>query len=348
MALHSLLMNSFGLWYLSNVSFVDWVFMPGTLIVLVLALVLDAIIGDPRWIPHPVKGIGVIIRYFDLTFNRQNFSKNHRKIFGFILVIFIVFFFALIGWFITVVVAEISFGWIIELIFIYSMVSQRSMVDHALRVIHALKGNNLSSGRYHVSQIVGRDVSSLNESAISRAAIESVAESFTDGVVAPVFWYLALGLPGILVFKAISTLDSMVGYRNEQYLEFGMAAARFDDFLNWLPARIAGPIIACSACFVPKTSPRTAFHILFRDASKNISPNAGWTEAAMAGALKIRLLGPRKYPGQVMYSSWIGEGEKEADPVDIMRAVQVYAMGCCIVASSIIVAVIIINLFFIK
>ncbi|MBJ26061.1 MAG: cobalamin biosynthesis protein CobD [Rhodospirillaceae bacterium] len=349
LAPHSLVMENFGIWHSSNIIFIDWLFVPGVFVVLILALILDAIIGDPRWIPHPVRGIGVIIKFFDSIFNRAHYPKHFLRIFGFGLVVIITIVFITVGWVITFYTAGIPFGWIIELVIIMVMISQRSMIDHAWRVGRALKSENLEVSREKVGHIVGRDVATLDKAGVSRAAIESISESFTDGVVAPIFWYLVGGLPGLLVFKAISTLDSMVGYRNPKYLDFGMAAARFDDILNWFPARIAGPIIALAAFFIPKASSIGAFYILFRDASKHNSPNAGWAEAAMAGALRIRLLGPRMYKSiEVLDASWIGDGKKEATFFDLLKAIHIYAISCFILWVGIFMAIIFIKLLLVK
>lgn len=322
-----------GLWNLPALGGMDWATGPGGLVVLFLALLLDAVIGDPRWLPHPVRALGGLIGWLDARLNREKRGEVDRMMRGLVTVLLVAGLAAVAGWVIGRIAAAVPFGWCIELAAITLMIAQRSMVDHAVRVVRGLRHGGLKGGREAVRRIVGRDVSTLDEPGVSRAAIESIAESFTDGVVAPVFWYLVLGLPGLFAFKAISTLDSMIGHRSDRHASFGMVAARLDDAVNWLPARIAGPVMALAALFTPGARPGAAFHILFRDATKHISPNAGWTEAAMAGALGLKLLGPRQYPGEAnTHGAWLGKGRAAATASDIVRALVLFAVACFLVA----------------
>ena len=173
---------------------------------------------------------------------------------------------------------------------------------------------------------------------MARAAIESTAENFADGVVAPLFWGVLLGLPGMAAYKAINTLDSMIGHRSPRYLHFGRFAARLDDFANWLPARLSALLILGASLFLPGTKPVEGWRALWRDASHHRSPNAGWPEAAMAGCLGLKLAGPRRYAGELVDDAWMGEGRAAATPTDIRRALRVYVLACGALAVVLVVA----------
>ena len=176
---------------------------------------------------------------------------------------------------------------------------------------------------------------SLDEDGVARAAIESLAENFSDGVVAPVLWFLVLGLPGICAFKAINTLDSMIGHRSERYRAFGWAAARLDDLANLVPARLAGLLIALAGALTPRASGKDALRIMLRDAGKHRSPNAGWPEAAMAGALDLSLAGPRRYGAELVEDPWLGEGSEDVGSADIRRALRLFIVACVVQAALI-------------
>jgi len=208
------------------------------------------------------------------------------------------------------------------------LVAQRGMVSHGIGVIRALRRDGVAAGRRAVARIVGRETEALDEHGIARATIESCAESYADGVVAPIFWYLLLGLPGLAAYKAVNTMDSMIGHRSERYAAFGMAAARLDDALNWLPARLAGLLIVCAACFVPRAAPLKALTTMLRDARKHASPNAGWPEAASAGALDLALIGPVRYAGGAAKSTWLGDGRARATIPDMRRMLALFAVAC--------------------
>src|SRR5213079_521475 len=202
-------------------------------------------------------------------------------------------------------------------------------------VATALEWGGLSAGREAVRHIVGRDLLRLDAQGVARAAIESLAENFSDGVVAPVFWYLLFGLPGLLAYKMANTLDSMIGHRTARYRDFGWAAARFDDLLNMVPARLSGALLAIAAIFTREGTAGRAFTTMLRDAKKHHSPNAGWPEAAMAGALGLALAGPRDYAEGRVEDPWIGGGTPLARPADIGRALRLYALACLLLAGVI-------------
>jgi adenosylcobinamide-phosphate synthase len=213
-----------------------------------------------------------------------------------------------------------AWAWPLIALLAWPGLAQRSLYDHVRPVAEALERQDLPAARTAVGMVVGRDTADLDEAGIARAAIESLAESFCDGVAAPLFWLLVLGLPGIWAYKAINTADSMIGHREERWRAFGWAAARSDDAMNLVPARIAGLLI----CLIGPGG----WRILWRDASKHASPNAGWPEAAIAGALGLRLAGPIAYDGILSRKPWIGEGDRSASAKDIRRGLSIYRRAC--------------------
>jgi len=219
----------------------------------------------------------------------------------------------------------IPFGFVLEAILASTLLAQKALGD-AVRAVAAALRRSLPEGRAAVSHIVGRDPQALDEPGVARAAIESLAESTSDAVIAPLFWLLLLGLPGIVLYKAVNTADSMIGHKTERHLEFGWASARFDDLLNLIPARLAALLIAGAAFFVKGAQPEAAWSTALRDAEKHESPNAGWPEAAMAGALGFALGGPRSYDGEVVDLPSFGDGRAALGAEDIDRALKLYAM----------------------
>lgn len=298
------------------------------------ALILDAVVGEMglifRWIPHPIAAMGSLIGGLERKLNRDHRGEHDRALRGILLVIFVAGLCIGIGWGVAELAARHVAGQALELIIVVLMISQRSLFDHVRAVGAALRDEGLPGGRRAVAHIVGRDPESLDEHGIARAAIESLAENFSDGVVAPVFWYVVFGLPGILVYKAVNTMDSMIGHKTPRYRAFGMAAARTDDLLNLIPARLAGVFLAFAACFVPGGKPMTALSTMWRDAPHHRSPNAGWPEAATAGALGLALAGPRRYGQQVVHDGWMGQGSAQATHADIRRALFLFAVACLI------------------
>ena len=310
----------------------DWPIGQAVPFILLAALALDALVGDPRWLPHPVRAMGWLTGLLDNTLNRESHGEGARAAFGAIAVVLVTGASAATGWAVAHHAAAIGWGWIAELVLVAMLLAQRTMANHLVRMAHALDAG-VEPARDAVRHIVGRDVRALDEHAIARAAIESGAENYSDGVVAPVFWYLLLGLPGLLAYKAINTMDSMIGHRSARHHAFGRAAARLDDAVNWVPARIAGGLITIAAVFLPGAAPGVAWRTMVRDAPKHGSPNAGWPEAAMAGALGLALLGPRRYEGEAAAdAAWLGDGRKKATADDLRRTVWVFAVSCGLVA----------------
>ncbi len=298
-----------------------------TLATLLLAMVIDLLLGDPKWlyrlVPHPVVIIGGAIAALERLLNRQAETRHRRIVLGACCTLSILLACAAAGLALHLLLRGLPWGWIVEAILASSLLAFRSLYDAVRAVAKGLE-ENLDAGRAAVRHIVGRDPESLDEAGITRAAAESAAENFSDGFVAPVFWYLIFGLPGLLAYKAINTLDSMIGHRNARYEAFGKASARLDDLANFLPARLAGLFIVLGALLVPGASMKKAWSTMLRDAPKHRSPNAGWQEAALAGALGLALAGPRHYGGQVVDDGWMGDGRSTLRAGDLAKVLDLY------------------------
>ena len=304
------------------------------LMLLVAGLAIDALFGDMPWlfrqIPHPVVLAGRAVVFFDRKLNRETRGEAVRCGRGIITVILLVGAAAALGLVVEGLCRGRLPGAVVEAALIGVLVAQRSLYEHVAAVANALDAGGLPAGRAAVRHIVGRDPTSLDSHGVARAAIESLAENFSDGVVAPVFWYLLLGLPGLLVYKMANTLDSMIGHRTPHYRSFGWAAARFDDLLNLVPAPISGLLLVTAAVFAKSGRPDRALVIMLRDGRKHHSPNAGWPESAMAGALGLALAGPRRYPEGLVADPWLGDGSARAATTDIIRALHLYRLACLI------------------
>jgi adenosylcobinamide-phosphate synthase len=295
--------------------------------ILVAALLIDALLGDPEWlwgrVPHPVVLFGQLIAALDRALNHDRDPDTHRQAAGVLALAIVIAVAAAIGIGLEILFRALPFGWIGKLLVVAVMLAGGSLFDHVRAVQRALLAGSITGARRAVGRIVGRDTSGLDEAGISRAAIESCAESFSDGVIAPALWFALLGLPGILVYKAINTADSMIGHRTPRHAAFGWAAARTDDAFNWPAARLSAVLIALAAR-AGHGSTQAAFASIRRDARRHESPNAGWPEAAIAGALGLALLGPRVYGGEVVTAPFLNpEGRKEAVAADIGRALMV-------------------------
>jgi adenosylcobinamide-phosphate synthase len=254
---------------------------------------------------------------------------------GALVVLVVVALAALCGWALTELARHARFGWAIEIVAIGVLVAQRSLYDHVFSVCRALESGGVAAGRVEVSKIVGRDPNSLDEYAVARAGIESLFENFSDGVVAPALWYLLLGLPGLFAYKAINTLDSMIGHRSPRYIDFGAFAARLDTVANFVPARLAGLIVAIASAVAPQGSPAAALKTMLRDSRKHRSFNAGWPEGAAAGALGLALAGPRRYGADLVSDPWIGDGRARVTPSDMRRALYLFVAACLVQAALI-------------
>ncbi|MBM3524762.1 MAG: cobalamin biosynthesis protein CobD, partial [Alphaproteobacteria bacterium] len=315
-----------------NLGSPSWIADPA--VVLLLALVIDALAGEMRllfrFVTHPVVAIGKLVASLDKRLNRENRSERARRFRGLLAVLVVVAVVGAIAWFTHIVVARLRSGWLVEAFFVAILVAQRSLYDHVATVRAALAKDGLVAGRRAVAHIVGRDPDSLDEHGVARAAVESLFENFADGVVAPIFWYVLLGLPGIAVCKAINTLDSMIGHKTPRHGAFGEVAARLDTAVNYLPARLSALLIAIAAAVIPGGNPFKALQVMVRDARKHNSFNAGWPEGAAAGALGFALAGPRRYHGQVVDAPWIGDGRARLTAEDITRALRLYVVACLV------------------
>ena len=310
---------------------IDWAAGPEPALLLLAALILDGLLPDRfGLVPHPVRLIGAAIGWADRRLNRPRRSEAARIIRGALVVVALSVLALAFGWAFERIARGVPFGWVAELGLVAVFLAQRSLFDHVRAVARPLARRDLAAARAAVSHVVGRDPKSLDAHGVARAAIESLAENFADAVVAPVFWYLLLGLPGLLLSKTVNTLDSMIGYRDPRYASFGMTAARLDDALNYIPARLAGFILAVAALFAPTASPARAVRTMLRDAGKHRSLNAGWPEGATAGALGLALAGPRRYRNRAVDDPWIGDGIARAEARDVRRALYLYAAACLV------------------
>ena len=307
-----------------------------------IALLIEALAGYPQWlfraIGHPVTWIGALLAWCERRWNRAGLTFTQRKVRGVAaLVVALLAAFVVSGAlsfglssFFSALVATLLCG-----ILASSLLAQRSLAEHVKAVADALEQKGLDAGRDAVSLVVGRDKNTLDEAGVGRAAIESLAENFSDGVVAPLFWMVLAGLPGAALYKTINTADSMIGHKSDRYLAFGWAAARIDDLANVPASRLAALWIVLAAGVTPGTSARSAIEAVRRDARHHRSPNAGWPEAAMAGALGLKLGGPRIYSGALVDDHWMGNGRAEVTPADIDAALRLYCTACVIQAAAV-------------
>jgi adenosylcobinamide-phosphate synthase len=305
--------------------------MPGNILITSLALVLEACFGYPNWlfraIGHPVTWIGTIIDRLEHALNRKDAGSKMGKSAGGVAVAIVIGASGVIGLGLQVGLSSVPLGTIFIAAISASLLAQRSLHSHVQAVALALEKEGLEGGRRTVAPIVGRDPDALDEAGVARAAIESLAENFSDGVVAPAFWLGLGGLPAACIYKAINTADSMIGHRTPRYRHFGYAAARIDDFVNLPASRISAVLLILAAACIPKGSASGAWISVRRDAHRHRSPNAGYPEAAMAGALGLSLAGPRVYGGELVDDATMGEGRRSADSSDIRTALSLYRVA---------------------
>ena len=272
--------------------------------------------------------IGALISRLDRKWNHETDAPDLRRRNG-LAALFAIVAAAII----PALILQWALGWhllafLLLAILASSLIAQKSLEAHVAAVASALEVEGLEGGRRAVSMIVGRDPETLDEAGVSRAAIESLAENFSDGVVAPAFWMAAAGLPGAAAYKAINTADSMIGHRTPRHAQFGYAAARLDDLVNLPASRLTGLLLVVAAMLMPGANPGAAWQAILRDAHRHRSPNAGWPEAAMAGALGLALAGPRVYGGETVEDALMGEGgRREATASDIRRALWLFRIA---------------------
>lgn len=300
--------------------------------VLAAALLIEAATGYPdalyAQIRHPVVWIGALIAQLDRALNRERDSFDRRKAAGVLAVVVLLLVVGGVASAVAWLCRHLPFGGLIEAALASTLIAQRSLYEHVAAVSAAFRSGGLEAAREAVSRIVGRNPATLDEHGVCRAAIESLSENFSDGVVAPAFWLLVGGLPGVALYKAINTADSMIGHRTPRHEAFGWAAARLDDLVNLPGSRLTALLITVAARFTKDADAGEAWRSVRRDAHRHRSPNAGWPEAAMAGALDLRLGGPRVYGAVRIEDAWMGPGRTAATPQDIDRALFLFRRAC--------------------
>lgn len=306
--------------------------MKWTALALVLGFLIDLLVGDPRWLYHPVRIIGKGISFLESCFRRWfPATQKGERMGGFLLVILICAGSALVPLGILYVAYGIHtlLGIGIETFFCYQMLAVKSLKQESMRVFEELEKGDLKGARYAVSMIVGRDTQSLDEAGVTKAAVETIAENTSDGIIAPLF-YMAIGGPVLMFFyKGVNTMDSMVGYKNEKYLNFGRYAAKLDDILNYIPARISAWLMIAGARVLGFDS-KNAVKIFKRDRYNHASPNSAQTEAVMAGALDVQLAGNAYYFGKLCKKPTIGDAIRPVEIKDIPRANQLLYVSAAI------------------
>jgi adenosylcobinamide-phosphate synthase len=294
-----------------------------------LALLIELAFGYPerlsRAIGHPVMWMGRLVSSLDRRLNRSGADPVARRSAGAMTMLALLLTVGLVAVLLQRVLLQLPFGLLALAMVASSFLAQRSLYRHVASVARALDEGGVVAGREAVAHIVGRETANLDEAGVARAAIESLAENFSDGVVAPSLWMVIAGFPGGALYKAINTADSMIGHRSERYLDFGRIAARLDDLVNLPASRLSALLIVAASSFTQGASASSAWQMMHRDASRHVSPNAGYPEAAMAGALGFSLGGPRSYAGTQNKGAWLGEGRRELNAADIRAALGLYA-----------------------
>jgi adenosylcobinamide-phosphate synthase len=293
-----------------------------------IAMLIELCVGYPepvlRTIGHPVTWIGWLIDRLDRSFNRASNGPMERRLAGVLALLIVLVLVTSVALVVEHELLRLPFGVFVVGLLASTLLAQRSLSRHVAAVADALEKGGISAGRVAVAHIVGRDTQALDAAGVARAAIESLAENFSDAIVAPVIWMVIGGLPGAALYKAINTADSMIGHRTPRHEAYGWAAARLDDLVN-LPASRLSALLLVAAAFLSKdTAAGAAWGAVRRDAARHRSPNAGYPEAAMAGALGLALAGPRLYGGVPVDDALMGEGRRDADAADIRRALTLF------------------------
>ncbi|MGF7160520.1 adenosylcobinamide-phosphate synthase [Rhodoligotrophos appendicifer] len=307
------------------------------LILAVSALLIEAAVGYPasvyKRLSHPVVWIGKLIASLDASLNREALGSTQRRFAGIAATALTIFIFVVPAVILQVLAVQYLppiVALALLAIICSTLFAQRSLHEHVEAVATALDRQGLSAARQAVSSIVGRDPQKLDEAGVARAAIESLAENFSDGVVAPAFWCACFGLPGVVFYKSINTADSMVGHKSPKYADFGWCSARLDDLINLPASRLSVIWILLASFMLEGADPTSAWTAVRRDASRHRSPNAGWPEAAFAGALGLQLNGPKTYGASVTDDAWMGAGRSAASASDIRRALKLYRLACSV------------------
>jgi adenosylcobinamide-phosphate synthase len=293
-----------------------------------LAMLIELVVGYPQRlvdaIGHPVTWMGALIRTLDRSLNHDSAAPDRRRAAGIVAILCLLVIVGAIAFAIGHELLRLPYGSFAAAVLASTLIAQKSLHRHVAEVAIALESGDIGAARTAVSRIVGRDTGTLDEASVARAAIESLAENFSDAVVAPVLWLLIAALPGIALYKAINTADSMIGHLTPRYQAFGRAAARLDDLVNLPASRLAALLLVAAAALRNDASAKQAWRTARRDASHHRSPNAGYPEAAMAGALGLSLAGPRVYGGVRVDDAMMGNGRRDAKASDIRRALALY------------------------
>jgi adenosylcobinamide-phosphate synthase len=301
-----------------------------------LALLVENLFGYPKFLQshvgHPVQWMGSLVTILEDRFNSRTTVESDGRTEGLTALAILLLCAGAPAILIATALSYVPYGWVINVLLATTLIAQKSMRDHTEAVANAL-GRSLAEARSEVGKIVGRDTSTLDESGVTKAALESLAENTADGIVAPALYYAIAGLPGIAIYKAINTADSMIGHKSAQYLHFGWAAAKLDDLVNWPAARLCGGLFVLSAWFQSKAAMRSAWAMMWRDAAKHHSPNAGWPEAAMAGALDLQFGGPRAYEDETHDLPSLGDGRATMTAADIPRGLAIFDRSLLLLAS---------------
>jgi len=290
------------------------------LMILIIALIVDLIISDPSWIPHPVVIIGSLISWLEKYLLKKEDSPLMAKIKGAILAAIVLAF----SYYLTFIIIQLSlqlnqyFAYSLEVFLLSLSLALKGLIDAGKEVYSALKVDDLDLARKKVNLIVGRDCSQSSRQQVIRAVLETLAENTSDGILAPAFYYLLGGLPLAVAYKAVNTMDSMLGYKNESYINFGFAAAKTDDLFNYIPARMTA-FLMVAAAFLLNYDFKGALKTVINDAAKHPSPNAGYPEAAAAGALALRFGGVNYYHGQKSFRAYIGQKNKSFELQDVLK-----------------------------
>lgn len=306
--------------------------------ILFFAMIIDLIVGDPqpiyKRIKHPVTWMANMLMTGEHYLNIKNKGKVALRITGLMWISFCCLFWFIISYLVEYALLEIDHRGILLALVVSIFLAFRSLIDHVNNVKNVLQKNDIKNSRIELAKIVGRSTENLDKTAITRASIESLAENFSDGVIAPAFWFLIGGLPGIVTYKMINTADSMIGNKSDRYIHFGWASAKIDDLANYIPARATAAIFILSTALTKCGSAKNGLKIAIRDNGHHASPNAGWPESAMAGILNVRLGGPRSYAnGSTKDAAWLGDGD-EIVITDLDRAIRItkYSWGLLIIS----------------
>jgi adenosylcobinamide-phosphate synthase len=309
------------------------------------ALVIEAVAGYPafvyRAIGHPVTWMGAWLSRLEGALNRPGQSYRAGQARGILALALLLLPVGAAAALLTLAAPPGWLGFVFLALLAASLPAQRSLDDHVREVAEALEREGLEGGRRAVSRIVGRNPQALDEAGVARAALESLAENFSDGIVAPIFWIALGGLTGGALYKAINTADSMIGHKSDRYLAFGWAAARLDDLVNLPASRLSALWLVAAAAILPDASASRAFRAIRRDAARHRSPNAGWPEAALAGALNLKLAGPRIYGEAMVDDVFMGDGDYNSGAADIRRGLRLYRLACLLQAIALATAAVI-------